>query len=642
MHFKHPEILYFLFLLLIPILVHLFQFRKFKKEYFTNVQFLKSILIQTRKSSQLKKWLLLACRLLLFTCLILAFAQPFFDAKDHKNSANEMYIILDNSFSMQAKGKKGELLKRAVQELLETTPENKNFSLLTNTESYWNTDIKSIRSTLQNLKYSAISFDLKAILARINSNPTKTKKDIIIITDAIGLNSKQLKSLPKDAVPYFVIPKSEQKNNVAVDSVYIDETTDNFYDINVNLSCTGKDIKSVPIAIYDQDKLIAKTVSNLDSPKKSLHFNIPKQAFNGYVSISDNSLAYDNNYYFSISETKKPNVISIGESQKSNFLQRIYTADEFNYSNSELSSLNYNNLEKQDVIILNELEEIPQALQITLKDFVQKGGNLIVIPNAKSDAKTLSAFLMHFGNIQIKSYTTTEKLISKINFSHPLFSGVFENQISNFQYPMTKASFGISGSNPAVLSFNDDSPFLSAISNPVSAIYVFSAPINTENSNFQQSPIIVPVFYKMAQFNQNNGVNALTIGNSNPYIVDTSLAKDGILEVKNTKEQFIPVQQILNTKVKMTFNDLPQEAGNFEIYNQKQIIENISFNYNRSESNLNQADENLLSDYNTANSIETIFHDIQSNRMDNQLWKWFVIFALLFLLCEMAIIKFLK
>ena len=135
MHFKQPEILYFLFLLIVPILVHLFQLRRFKKEYFTNVRFLKILSIQTRKSSKIKKWLLLACRLLLLTCIILAFAQPFFESKDSKNANNEMYIILDNSFSMQAKGKKGELLKRAIQELLEETPENANFSLLTNAAS---------------------------------------------------------------------------------------------------------------------------------------------------------------------------------------------------------------------------------------------------------------------------------------------------------------------------------------------------------------------------------------------------------------------------------------------------------------------------------------------------------------------------
>jgi hypothetical protein len=642
MHFKHPENLYFLFLLIVPILVHLFQFRKFKKEYFTNVRFLKSISIQTRKSSKLKKWLLLTTRLLLLFCLIIAFTQPFFDAKDAKNSTNEMYIILDNSFSMQAKGKKGELLKRAVQELLEETPDNKNFSLLTNTESFWNTDIKSIRSNLQNLKYSAIPFDLNAVLARINAHPSTTKKDIIIITDAVGLHANQIQNLPKDAANYFIIPKAEQRNNVSIDSAFIEETSEDFYNINVNLSRFGEEIKSVPIAIYNQDKLIAKTVTNLGTNKKSLHFNIPKQAFNGYVSITDNSLVYDNNYYFSISKTKKINVMSIGESGKSNFLQRIYTNDEFHYSNSELSSLDYNNLENQDLIILNEIDEIPQALQITLKDIVQKGSNLTVIPSAKSNLATLNTFLGNFGKIQFKSFATTEKLISKINFNHPLFSKVFENKITNFQYPKIKNSFAISSVSPMALTYNDESPFLTTIMNAVSTVYVFSAPINTENSNFQQSPLIVPTFYKIALSNQNNGINALTIGNSNPFIVTTSLSKDEILEIKNTNEQFIPIQQIMNSKVKMTFNDLPQEAGNFEIMNKKQWIENISFNYQRSESNLNQLESKLLSDYTTSDSIESIFHNIQSDRMDNQLWKWFVIFALLFLLCEMAIIKFLK
>ena len=124
MQFKHPEILYFLFLLVIPILVHLFQLRRFKKEYFTNVKLLKELQIQTRKSSKIKKWLLLATRLLLLTCLILAFAQPFFEAKDTTNKGNELIILLDNSFSMQAKGAKGELLKRSIQELLEELPEN--------------------------------------------------------------------------------------------------------------------------------------------------------------------------------------------------------------------------------------------------------------------------------------------------------------------------------------------------------------------------------------------------------------------------------------------------------------------------------------------------------------------------------------
>ena len=111
MQFKNPEILYFLFLLILPILVHLFQLRRFKKQEFTNVKLLKELEIQTRKSSTIKKWLLLATRLLLLAALILAFAQPFFKAKDFNKKNNELILVVDNSFSMQAKGQKGELLK---------------------------------------------------------------------------------------------------------------------------------------------------------------------------------------------------------------------------------------------------------------------------------------------------------------------------------------------------------------------------------------------------------------------------------------------------------------------------------------------------------------------------------------------------
>ncbi|MEP7094100.1 MAG: BatA and WFA domain-containing protein, partial [Flavobacterium sp.] len=578
MHFKQPEILYFLFLLIVPILVHLFQLRRFKTSYFTNVRFLKELAVQTRKSSKIKKRLLLATRLLLLTCIIVAFAQPFFEAKDSKNAANEMYIILDNSFSMQAKGKKGELLKRAVQELLENTPENTQFSLLTNTENYWNTDIKSSKSALQNIKYSATPFELSSIMAKIKAHKSAHKKDIVIITDAVGLTEKDVKNSSTEDKPYFIIPEAEQKNNISIDSVYINQTLENFYEISVNLSAYGEDFKPISMALYNQKKLIAKTIINFDSKKKKINFTIPKEAFHGFVTIEDNGLTYDNKLYFSISKAKKTNVISIGEPEKSNFLSRIYTQAEFNFNNYSISSLDYNSLEKQNTIILNELEEVPQALQTTLKAFVSKGGNLVIIPSEKTSVTNLNSFLGNFGKIQFKNLQNISKLITKINFDHPLFSGVFENKISNFQYPKTAKSFDISSPYPAVLSYEDQSVFLTMVQNPVSGVSVFSAPINTTNSNFQQSPLIVPLFYKMGQNNQKTGVNALTIGNNQPYFTDVLLTKDAILEVKGNDDSFIPIQQILNNKVKLVFNDFPETAGNYSVFDKKNWVENLSFN----------------------------------------------------------------
>lgn len=106
MQFKHPEILYALLLLSIPIIVHLFQLQRFVKVPFTNVAFLKNIEKQTRKSARLKKWLVLFSRLLTLSCIILAFSQPYFSESATQQNTN-VTIYLDNSFSMQAKAKKG-------------------------------------------------------------------------------------------------------------------------------------------------------------------------------------------------------------------------------------------------------------------------------------------------------------------------------------------------------------------------------------------------------------------------------------------------------------------------------------------------------------------------------------------------------
>ncbi len=642
MQFKHPEILYFLFVLVIPILVHLFQLRRFKTEYFTNVRILKELSIQTRKSSKIKKWLLLVTRLLLLTALIIAFAQPFFKAKDSNNKSNEMYIVLDNSYSMQAKGKKGELLKRMVQELLENTPENQTFSLITNNETYWNTDIKSIQKEVQNINYSALPFQLESAMAKIKSRKSTNNKDVIIISDAIGLKSKQLKSIDENFNTYFINPEAEQKNNIAIDSVYMSQTLNDFYQIGVNLKSYGEQDNAIPIGLYNNNKLVAKTLVKFEKSETEINFTIPKKDFNGYVSINDASLKYDNTYYFSITKPEKTNVISIGKTDKSAFLNRIYTPIEFNYSNSTIETLDYNTLEKQDAIILNELENLPQALVTNLKSFVEKGGNLVFIPSSESKITDTNRFLGTFGQIQLGSNQNTNKLITKIAFQHPLFQSVFEKKIDNFQYPNTKHNFELKTTNPAILSYEDQTCFLSSIPNQVSNVYVFAAPINKMNSNFQNSPLIVPIFYNMSQNGQKNGVNALTIGENQPFLVATNLSKDEILEVKNDNEKFIPTQQILNNKVKLQFNDYPIFAGNFGIYKKDEIVRNISFNYNRSESNLEQSQSQLLTDYKVVKSIETVFNSLLSDRSNDEIWKIFVILALLFLFLEVLIQKLVK
>ena len=641
MQFKNPEILYFLFLLLIPILVHLFQLRRFKKEYFTNVQFLKELSLQTRKSSKIKKWLLLATRLLILTALIFAFAQPFFAAKDSNAITNETYIVVDNSFSMQAQGQKGPLLKRVMEDLQQHLTEDQTFSLITSTESFWNTDIKSSQKEIQNLNYSPSEFSLNQVLSQIKSRKTAFQKDVIIISDFINTDTKALEKIDKDFNTFLVPVKAEQKNNISIDSVFIKETSDKFYEVGLQLTNFGSEKTEVPLGIYNENKLIAKSVVKFDTAKKEVFFTLPKKAFNGYASITDNGLIYDNELYFSISEPKKINALSIGSGDKSKFISKIYNASEFNYSNVELSALNYNLLEKQDVILLNELSEIPQALQTTLTDFAKKDGNIIIIPSSESKISELNSWLQNLGNIKFSQNENNKKLITKISFSHPLYKNVFEKNVTNFQFPSVNKQFAVSTTSAPVLKFEDNSPFLTAIGK----VYVFSAAINKENSNFQNSPLIVPTFYNMAQNTNRSGISAMQIGVENPLTIDAQLQKDEILKVKQSKQSnasdFVPSQQIRNNKVQLTFDNAPEDAGNYGIYQSENLVENLSFNYARTESNLNDPVADL-SKFKTANSIESIIDTLQTDRTNNEIWKWFVLLTLLFLITELFIQKFVK
>jgi Na+/H+ antiporter NhaD/arsenite permease-like protein len=78
MGFLYPNFLWALFAILIPVIIHLFYFKRFKKVYFSNTKFLKEIKEETTNKNKIKNLLVLLSRILAIVFLVLAFAQPYF------------------------------------------------------------------------------------------------------------------------------------------------------------------------------------------------------------------------------------------------------------------------------------------------------------------------------------------------------------------------------------------------------------------------------------------------------------------------------------------------------------------------------------------------------------------------------------
>lgn len=641
MQFKHPEILYALFLLLIPIIVHLFQLRKFEKVAFTNVAFLKNVISQTRKSAQIKKWLTLLTRLLLLAAIILAFAQPFTSKNDAFKTKNETVIYLDNSFSMQAKGAKGELLKRAVQDIISHMPDDEKFTLLTNNTTYKNTTIKSLKNDLLQLDFSANTLPFSSAYLKCKSlfdTQKDTKKHIVFISDFQQQN--ELPFLEADSLYKYHFIKLEpvNTNNVAIDSVYISKTTAANIELTVSLKNTGLVIENLPVSLFNNDKLIAKTSVTIND-QANTSFTLPANTvINGKISIDDVNLAFDNNLYFNINRASKTNVLAINEIN-SPFLKRIYTNDEFNYTTTKINQLNYSVINTQQVIILNELETIPNSLNIALKGFTNQGGHLLIIPSKTSNISNYNTFLSNY-RVSLKDLTEREKLITTINYAHPLFNtGVFEKQVKNFQYPKVTSYFNVASTTGAsVLNYEDGRPFLIQNNN----LFLFSASINDENSNFTNSPLIVPTLYNIGKTSLKLPVLYYNIGKENNFDIATNLQQDDVLKLVKGAINIIPKQQYFNNKVSINTTDSPSEAGIYAVTSKTETIQNISYNYNTVESALNYHDLSNLKNITFSNSITEIFDSIKSDSKINALWKWFAIFALVLLIIEMLILKYFK
>jgi hypothetical protein len=138
MMFVYPAFLWALAAVSIPIIIHLFNFRRYKKVYFTNVKFLKEIQHQSKSKSRLREILVLLARCLAICCLVIAFSQPIIKDKNTvivNSGSKAISIYLDNSYSMQNVNKQGPLLevaKTKAKEIVKAFSNGDKFQIITN------------------------------------------------------------------------------------------------------------------------------------------------------------------------------------------------------------------------------------------------------------------------------------------------------------------------------------------------------------------------------------------------------------------------------------------------------------------------------------------------------------------------------
>ena len=648
MHFKYPAIFYFLFILIVPILIHLFNLKKFKKIEFTNVQFLKKISIETRKSSQVKKLLILATRLLCFTALIFTFSQPYLGNKKIEDNRH-YYIYLDNSESLNTNGNNGNLLKTATHDIIENSPENERYSLLTNDDLRINISKKELKKDLRNIQISnnITSFEDKInAIERELKNKSNDLYKILLISDFQYFTKKINNKFTNVTRPFSVVKlTSNVKNNISVDSVYI--STYNTYEkvVSVVIKNQGDEKNDIPIALYNSSKLINKrSFSILKNEEKILEFPIENfHQFKGKIQIDFNeSFMFDNVFYFTINSSKKTSILTIGKSLP--YISKIFNSNEFNYSSSSLQNLNYNSISSQQLIILNQIQSITKVLESSILKFIENGGNLLVIPNKNIELNTYNSFFKKINSGEILNKYKDSLKITTINFEHPLFRDVFTKEVRNFEYPAVALNYTHNLKGNAILMFENKTPFLHEVANSFSKIYLFSSPLDIQSSNIVNSPIIVPTLYNMAKQSLELTKPYYILQKENTIEISKKIEKNEILKISNQKKSFIPSQINFANKVVLSTINEPKTAGFFDITLNRDTLNYLAYNNSPNESLLTFYDLNTVKKENKNitifSSIKEYFKEINEKNKVQSLLRLFLAIAIVSLLLEILILKF--
>ena len=641
MQFLHPEFFYALPALLIPIFIHLFQLRRFKVQAFTNVALLQKIRFQTRKSSQLKKWLILLVRLLAIACIILAFSQPYLSKQTAQKKTSETVIYLDNSFSMQALGPKGSLLSRAVQDVITAFDETEKIGFFTNDTSYKSTSIKDLKTDLLSIKYSQNQLGLNTLFLKGSTlfSDSKTSSKTLVIVSDFQRQKEETLSILDTSIQVVLVPlKPINTTNSYIESVSLEPSLNVNYTLNVSGKTNHTTTDSISVTLYQDQNIVGKSILEKSKNYKT-SFVLPNSLeFNGQLSIEDAQMPYDDTFYFNIPKAEKIEVLEIYENTHSTFLKKLYTGEEFIFKSQNYKTLDYSQIKNQNLIILNGLDEVSIALKNSLEAFMNTGGIVVMITTKNGNLKSYNQLLATQTSNQLEPLKIQEKRITNIAFNHPILKNVFEEKVTNFQYPKVQYYYPIDSTANSILSFEDQQIFLVQFK----SLFVFTAPLETEASNFINSPLIVPTFYNIGRSSLKTPPLYYWIGAENTFDIKVDLLKDRVLKLGHKEAQFIPLQTNFNSKVSITTKEYPNKPGHFSVLKDKDTLTQISYNYHRNESQLHYSDLTKIKGVSIQNSLDSTLKNIKIEANVTWLWKWFVIFALILLAFEMLILKYFK
>ncbi|MGB4848116.1 MAG: BatA domain-containing protein [Saprospiraceae bacterium] len=668
MQFLYPPFLWALTALSIPIVLHLFYFRRYKKIYFSSLRFLREVKEETSARNRLRNLLILLSRLLAFAFMILAFAQPYIPINEtQKEGIRDISIFVDNSYSMQSFGQDLSLFDRSRQKAKEIimgygqedhfqilghelSPSqnlwiSRDEALLRLEEMEFTPEVKPLSIVTGRQKQSFARED-GAPVAWIISDFQKSITDFTIVDSLYPLNLLPLKSV--------------QEKNIAVDSAWfesplqtLNQTAPLLFSIH---NYTGEDADNVRVTVsLDGQERPEGSVDIAGGKIKIDTSNITVLSTGWHelaIRISDFPVTFDDTYFLTFYVEQNLKILSINDHASNEAVSAVFANQKnFILDESTINSLEFASLTTYDLIILNELPSFSSGLTSVLHKYVQDGGKVLFFPSAKGSLDSYNSLMTMMGAGKFQPFAQQERQVGKINTEAFVYHDVFSRTRSNMRLPKVSASFPIEGSGSrgqSLLSFRDGGDLITFYTPGKGAFCVVTAPLDQKINDLSLQPeVFVPLLYKMAIYSSDEQNLAYTIGKDQLISLDKSKINiDKDIQVTGPA-QFIPGISALGSKILLDVQGQVKEAGFYKVILSDSLIASLAFNYDRRESDLTLTNVEELA----KNKMLKVWSDdektdftqlIEDTRQGKQMWKWCIILSLIFIGMEIALIRLWK
>ena len=674
MSFLFPNILWGLFGLTIPLIIHLYNLRKSKTMDFSSIQHIQALEKKNIKKLKIIQWLLIFLRMGIIASLIFMFSGPLIINKSiwiPSEKESTAVIIIDNSASMSVKNEQDSFLDQAKENIpkilytfeglvnlkvIQTTPPIVIYSGII--ENGVNLDYTNWKIPQSNGKDNLWNL-VDSLLNSIDS--TLPNKECFILSDFQSVPSQSLKDKFLDWRLYF-LSSDLLNDNIAIkeiSSINQIKMPNDLLKLDAKIENMGRnEIKNLPVELYLNNERVGQIVSNFKSnTNKEFSFQVypgKSGVVSGKVEIPPDNFLLDNKQTFELNIPEQISCKVIASSENGlliikTVLQSISGEDEFlDLELKLLSEIERIYLDETDVLIVEDPLIIkPMAIE-SIKRFLNEGGSIIWfsgknyknINEQVTSNLSLPIFLEEI-ELDKKSYLTV-KVVDRKN---PLLQ---DFNIRNLEESLPKIfiynSVNKKNDHNSILDLNNDDPFLIKIPYSGSQIYFFTSPLDMKWNDFTIKGLLVPLIHRLLILSATNELNTQRIEINNPKIISLSnelINKEWSVKLPSGRKILV-IPDYINEVI--IFEETT-ELGSYEVFADGIFYTAFSTKLSINESpKYRTSFEKIYSAIGADNLVwvsndMSIKETIRSQRFGKLLWRTFLLIAIILFLLESYISK---